>query len=255
MLLVIDIGNTNIVLGVFQGDRLKHSWRVSTRREQTADEYGVLVRNLFELADSGHESFEAIVISSVVPPLNDDFELLCRRYFDLDPVFVGAEKQSLISVRYEPVSDVGADRIVTAVAARKMVGSPVIVVDFGTATTFDAVSKNGEYLGGIIAPGIGISAEALFSRASRLPRIEIRKPQRVIGASTVASMQSGIYYGYAGLVEGVLKRMRDELGPAPVIATGGLARLIAEEVPLIQQVEENLMLYGLQQFHDHSAQG
>ncbi len=253
MLLVIDIGNTNIVLGGFEGRRLAHSWRVATRRDRTADEYAVLCRNLFQTANLGASDIEAIIISSVVPPLNEYFEELSRKYFGLKPDFVEPETQKLIPIRYRPPSDVGADRIVTAVAALELLGAPAIVVDFGTATTFDAISREGEYLGGIIAPGIGISAEALFVRASRLPRIEIRKPPQTIGDSTVTSMQSGIYYGYVALVEGILERMKRELGDAPVIATGGFAKTIARETSSIGSVEENLMLYGLRIFHERGG--
>ncbi len=250
MLLVIDIGNTNIVLGGFVGTELKHSWRVATRRDQTADEYAVLCRNLFQSAGIGASDIEAIVISSVVPPLNEFFEELSRKYFNLRPQFIQPEQQRLIPIRYRPVSDVGADRIVSAVAALDLVGAPAVVVDFGTATTFDALSREGDYLGGIIAPGIGISAEALFMRASRLPRIEIRKPPQVIGDSTVTSMQSGIYYGYVALVEGILARMRGELGDPLVVATGGFAKTIARETSSIDRVEENLILYGLRIFYE-----
>ncbi|TDI08893.1 MAG: type III pantothenate kinase, partial [Acidobacteria bacterium] len=186
MLLAIDIGNTQLVLGIFKGDQLVHSWRVVTRRNQTFDEYAVLFRNLFELEGISSEDIEGMVISSVVPPLNKTFESLAKQYFSLDPLFIEATRQNLVPIpTYKPPADVGADRIVNAMAAFDLIGGPSIVVDFGTATTFDAISGTGEYLGGVIAPGISISAEALFSRASKLPRIEIRKPSKVIGDSTV----------------------------------------------------------------------
>ena len=250
MLLAIDIGNTHLVLGIFKGDQLVHSWRVVTRRNQTFGEYAVLFRNLFELEGIASKDIEGMVISSVVPPLNETFESLARQYFSLEPLFIEATRQDLVPIpTYKPPADVGADRIVNAMAAFDLIGGPSIVVDFGTATTFDAISGKGEYLGGVIAPGIGISAEALFSRASKLPRIEIRKPSKVIGDSTVGSMQSGLYFGYVGLVEGILGNMKGELGEAQVLATGGLASLVAAATEAIDRVEEDLTLFGLRLFH------
>ena len=250
MLLAIDIGNTHLVLGIFKGDQLVHSWRVVTRRNQTFDEYAVLFRNLFELEGIASKDIEGMVISSVVPPLNETFESLARQYFSLEPLFIEATRQDLVPIpTYKPPADVGADRIVNAMAAFDLIGGPSIVVDFGTATTFDAISGKGEYLGGVIAPGIGISAEALFSRASKLPRIEIRKPSKVIGDSTVGSMQSGLYFGYVGLVEGILRNMKEELGEVQVLATGGLASLVAAATEAIDRVEEDLTLFGLKLFH------
>ncbi|HSR68827.1 MAG TPA: type III pantothenate kinase [Acidobacteriota bacterium] len=248
MLLAIDIGNTNIVLGVFEGDELVRSWRVSTRKDQTADEYGVFLRNLFQLDEIDTRKIADIAICSVVPPLNDTFVKMARLYFGRKPAFVDPISQDLMPIRYQPASDVGADRIVNAVAVRSRLGTPAVVVDFGTATTFDAVSREGEYLGGVIAPGVGISADALFARASRLPRVEIRRPAQVIGQSTVNSIQSGIYYGYLGLVDGILKRMSAELGGARVVATGGLAPLLKDESSGIEAVEPDLTLYGLKLF-------
>lgn len=250
MLLVLDIGNTNIVLGVFEGSRLTHSWRVSTRREQTTHEYAVLCRNLFSLSQVPVERMEAAVISSVVPPLNDAFEHLAREFFMVRAHFVDPERQDLMPIRYHRPADVGADRIVNAIAARELHGRPAIIVDFGTATTFDAVSDQGEYLGGTIAPGIGISAEALFQRAARLPRIELRKPEKAIGRSTVESMQAGIFYGYVGLVEGILRMMKAEMGACPVIATGGYARLISSGFGGFDRIEEDLTMHGLRIFYD-----
>jgi len=250
MLLAIDIGNTHLVLGVFKGDQLVHSWRVVTRRNQTFDEYAVLFRNLFELEGISSKDIEGMVISSVVPPLNKTFESLAKQYFSLEPLFIESTRQDLVPIPlYKPPADVGADRIVNAMAAFDLIGGPSIVVDFGTATTFDAISGKGEYLGGVIAPGIGISAEALFSHASKLPRIEIRKPSKVIGDSTVGSMQSGLYFGYVGLVEGILRNMKGELGEAEVLATGGLASLVAAATEAIDRVEEDLTLLGLRIFH------
>ena len=250
MLLAIDIGNTHLVLGIFKGDQLVHSWRVVTRINQTFDEYAVVCRNLFELEGISSKDIEGMVISSVVPPLNETFESLANQYFSLEPLFIEPTRQDLVPIPlYKPPADVGADRIVNAVAAFDLIGGPCIVVDFGTATTFDAISGKGEYLGGVIAPGIGISAEALFSSASKLPRIEIRKPSKVIGDSTVGSMQSGLYFGYVGLVEGILRNMKGELGEAEVLATGGLASLVAAATEAIDRVEEDLTLFGLRIFY------
>jgi type III pantothenate kinase len=250
MLLVIDVGNTNVVLGVFRGKTLAHSWRVRTCKDQTADEYGVLLHNLFALEGLSLQEVENVVVSSVVPPLNERITDLSRRYLARDALFVEPAKQKVIPVLYNPPSDVGADRIVNALAAFELVGGPAIVVDFGTATTFDAISSRGEYLGGVIVPGVRISADALFVRAAKLPRIEIREPDKVIGDCTVAAMQSGIFYGYVSLIEGVLRRMKQELGAASVIATGGLATRIAYRAEGIDRIEEDLTLQGLRLFHE-----
>jgi type III pantothenate kinase len=244
-LLVVDIGNTNIVLGVFEGEELTHSWRVSTRKAQTTDEYAVLCQNLFQLSNLSALAVEAVVLCSVVPPLNECFASLARQYFRAEPLFVEPEKQELMPILYHPETDVGADRIVNAIAAFRLYGGPGIIVDFGTATTFDAVSANGNYGGGIIAPGIGVSSEALFLRAAKLPRIEIRQPDEVIGRSTASSMQAGVFYGYVGLVEGILKRMKEELGSATVTATGGFAELIATGFSGFDRIEPNLTMHGL----------
>lgn len=254
MLLVIDIGNSNLVLGVFQGETLVHAWRAATRRDQTADEYAVLCRNFFGLENLQTASVEDVVISSVVPPLNECFDELSRKYFSRKPIFVDPEGQRLMPVRYSPPSDVGADRIVNAIAAYQLYGGPAVVVDFGTATTFDVVSEPGEYLGGIISPGVGISAEALFARTAKLPRIDLRRPPSVVGTSTVTSMQSGIFFGYIGLVDGILERIEAELGPLSVTATGGLSRLIGPESKKIDRIEENLTLYGLKFYYQHHVQ-
>ena len=252
MLLVIDIGNTNVVAGVFSGSELRCSWRIATRQDRTSDEYGVLFSDLFHRHSIVLQEIESIVISSVVPPLNDCFLELSERFFGTFPSFVDPDSQRVLKICYEPVSDVGADRIVNAVAALRLVKPPLIVVDFGTATTFDAVDAAGTYIGGVIAPGAGISAEALFLRASRLPRIEIHRPKTTVGTSTVKSMQSGLYYGYIGLVDGIIERMKREVGEAAVIATGGLAPLICEESVHIQRIEMDLTLFGLREFHIQS---
>ena len=245
MLMVIDVGNTNTVLGVYRNEELLHCWRLVTARERTADEWGILLRTLFQLGEIPNETLSAIAISSVVPPARTALEEMAARYFGVQPLFIEATMNLGMPVRYNPPSDVGADRVVNAVAAYEEFGGPVIVVDFGTATTFDAISAQGEYLGGVIAPGIGISAEALFLRAARLPRVEIRQPAKIIGDSTVASMQSGLYWGYAGLVDGVLRRMKLELENPHVVSTGGLAELIFPACEEIDSVEKNLTLEGM----------
>jgi type III pantothenate kinase len=213
------------------------------------DEYGVLARNLFELANLDFKTIDAIAIASVVPPLNYTLKKMAEDYFHVSPLFIDHSTDTGLPVLYEPASDVGADRIVDAVAAIEKYGAPCIVVDFGTATTFNAISHKGEYLGGVISPGIMISTEALFMRTAKLPRVDIKRPKRVIGSSTVAAMQSGLYYGYAGLVDGVLERMIEELGSEPrrprVIATGGLAPLIATGSEVIELVDDTLTLEGM----------
>src|SRR6201994_2239962 len=257
MLLVIDVGNTNTVLGVFaplaevhaageqeetpRDDRLVANWRVATSRRSTVDEYGVLFRNLFSMAGLESRGIHGIVVSSVVPPLDPVLRQVCERYFNLRPLFIEPGVKTGLPVHYDNPAEVGADRIVNAVAALEKYGGPCIIVDFGTATTFDCVSAKGEYLGGVICPGIGISADALFQRTARLPRVEIRKPARVIGTNTVGSLQSGLYYGYLGLVDGILERLVDELGAETrVVATGGLGALIGTGSKYIKTVDEFL---------------
>jgi type III pantothenate kinase len=252
MLLAIDVGNTNIVLGVFDGEQLIHSWRLATMRERTADEIGILVTHLFARDSITPARVTGIILSSVVPPLTRTMEEMSERYFDRTPLTVDPGRNSGMPVLYEPAADVGADRVVNAVAAYEAYGRaakvPVIVVDFGTATTFDAISSAGEYIGGVIVPGIGISADALFQRAARLPRVDVRKPPSVIGRTTVTSMQSGLFFGYVSMVDGIVARMRAELeggDRAPCIATGGMAEILAGETTAIERVEPDLTLQGL----------
>ncbi|MCI5837065.1 MAG: type III pantothenate kinase [Veillonellaceae bacterium] len=246
MLLVIDVGNTNIVLGLYEGRELKDFWRISTDRLRSTDEYGVLFSNLFHLNNVAMEDVEAIIVSSVVPPLNPTLERMAHRYFKVEPMFVGPGTKTGMNIKYENPREVGADRIVNAVAAYERFGGPLIVIDFGTATTFCAIDENGDYLGGAIAPGVGISVEALFQRAAKLPRIELKKVDSVICKNTIASMQAGVFYGYVGQVDGIVGRMKEELGAdAAVIATGGLAALIAAESQTIDYVAPMLTMEGL----------
>jgi len=254
LLLTIDVGNSNTVLGVFDGSELRAHWRLTTRREHTADEYGILVRNLFAGSGLDPARVEAIALASVVPPLTPVLVELARRYLGRDPLVIGPGVKTGMPILYEPPSDVGADRIVNGVAAFATYGGPVIVVDFGTATTFDVITRRGEYVGGVICPGIGISADALFQRAARLPRVDVRDPGRVVGRTTVGSMQSGLYFGYAAMCEGLIARIRAELGePARVVATGGFAGTLAAEIPSIETVDPVLTLVGLRLIFERNS--
>jgi len=251
MLLAIDIGNTTVALGVFEGEKLKATWRLSTDVHKLADEYAALLLNLLTLESLSFSDVDEAIISSSVPPMVTTFEELCRRYCKITPLVVGAGIKTGVRISLDNPREVGADRVVNAAAAHRLYGGPLIVIDLGTATTLDVVSAEGDYLGGAIAPGIGISADALFERAAKLPRVELTHPKRAIGRNTVAAMQSGIIFGYVGLIEGIVVRMRKELGgKVRVIATGGLAGIIAKETDVIEVLDPDLTLVGLRLIHE-----
>ncbi|AIQ50152.1 MULTISPECIES: type III pantothenate kinase [Paenibacillus] len=254
MMLAVDIGNTNIVLGIYRKRELLHHFRLSTARQSTVDEYGVLIHNLFQMSNISFKDVEGVIISSVVPPLVQVIVEMCVKYIGKDPLLVGPGIKTGLNLRYENPREVGADRIVNAVAAIEQYKCPLVVVDFGTATTFDCIDAGANYLGGAIVPGLGISTEALYQRASKLPRIELEKPKKVIGRNTVHAMQAGIIFGYAGQVEGIVRRIKQEMN-APVlkvIATGGLATLIAGETDCIDEVNPMLTLEGLRIIYDRN---
>jgi type III pantothenate kinase len=259
MLLTLDVGNTNTVIGLYRlaSDELVTHWRISTLRTQTADEYGVLFLNLFAMRKVEAAEISSIVISSVVPPLESTLRQMCEGYFNIKPMFVEPGIKTGMPILVDNPAELGADRLVNGVAAFAKFGGPCIVVDFGTATTFDVVSAKGEYLGGVIAPGLAISAEALFARAARLSRVDVKKPAKVIGTNTVAHIQSGLYYGYIGLVDGILERMLHEMrnpeGAIPrIVATGGLARLVAEDSRYIETIDDMLTLEGLRLIYERN---
>ncbi len=246
MLLVLDVGNSNIVLGVYKQDSLVHHWRIETDRNKTEDEYGMLIKSLFAHGGLSFSDIDGIIISSVVPPIMFALERMCTKYFHLEPLVVGSGIKTGLNIKYENPREIGADRIVNAVAGIEEYGTPLIIVDFGTATTFCFINEEKQYFGGAIAPGIQIAAEALYNKASKLPRIEIAAPGSVIGRNTVEAMQAGIVYGYVGLVEGIVTRMKSLCKEKPlVVATGGLAPLIANESEMIDMIDPFLTLKGL----------
>ncbi len=254
MLLVIDVGNTDTVLGVYDGDELVRNWRIRTNSGSTVDEYGILIYNLYHTGRINSKTVTAIIISCVVPPMMNLLDELCRKYFNVKPMIVGPGLKTGMPIYYDNPKEVGADRIVNAVAAFSKYMRELIVVDFGTATTFDYVSSRGEYVGGCIAPGVMISTEALFARTAKLPRIELTKPKNIIAKDTVSSMQAGIMFGYAGLVDGIVGRMKAEAESDPfVVATGGLAKIVASQTTTIDAVEDMLTLEGLRIIYSMNA--
>jgi len=256
MFLAVDIGNTNVTLGLYDGETLGPRWRLATENEKTPDEYGILMLVLFEHEGISAADIQAIAIASVVPPLTRTFVEACRQYLACEPLVIDGTSKTGVLVRYEDPAQVGADRIVDAAAAYRLYGGPACIVDFGTATTFDAISSNGDYLGGAIAPGIGIASEALFQRTAKLPKVELRRPPAAIGRNTVHSLQSGLLFGYVGLVEGMVTRFCSELGPGTrVIGTGGLAEIIAKETKIISIVAPWLTLDGLRMIYELNAVG
>lgn len=246
MLLALDVGNTNVTIGIFHGDTLTHHWRLRTVQEQTADEWGILLRNLFALSDLSFDGINGIIVASVVPIVDANLTLMAQRYFHTEAVFVTPQTDTGVTVLYDNPREVGADRVVNAVAAFHKYGGPCIVVDLGTAITFDAVTAAGEYLGGIICPGIGISIGGLFAKTARLPMVDFREPEKLIGSNTVGSIQSGLFYGTIGMIDGILDRMKDTMGAhAKTIVTGGQASLITGASRHSLQLDEDLTLEGL----------
>lgn len=255
MILTVDVGNTNIVMGVFEGDKLLVDWRISTQHHRTADEYGMLLNDLFSHAHIDLHRIDGTIISSVVPSAVLPLEKMTHKYLHLKPLIIGPGIRTGMNIHYDNPREVGADRIVNGVAAYEIYGGPLIVVDFGTATTFDVISAKGDYMGGIIAPGIGIATEALFQRAAKLPRVEMIKPRQVIGKNTISSMQSGIFYGFVGQVDGIINRIKQEVGQEIlVVATGGLAELIYGESQQIEKINLLLTLEGLRIIYERNRE-
>lgn len=251
MLLAIDIGNTGIVIGVFQGDRIRARWRLATDAHKMCDEYAALLLTLFPQQELSIGDIDKAVICSVVPPLETTFAELCLKYFKTPPLIIGAGVRTGVRICTDNPREVGADRVVNAAAAHRLYGGPVIIIDMGTATTFDVVSREGDYLGGVIAPGIAIAAEALFLRTAKLPQVELIRPKHVIGKNTISAIQSGLIFGYVGLIEGIVARLKEELGgDARTVATGGYAELIARETNVIEVVNPDLTLIGLRLIYE-----
>lgn len=254
MLLVFDIGNSNIVMGTYEGKKLMHHWRISTDRQKTGDEYGMLLNNLFHYQGIGMTDIKAIIISSVVPPLVVPMVKMCERYFHISPLVVGPQLKTGITLHYENPRSIGADRIVNVIGAYEQYGGPLIVVDIGTATTVDVVAENGDFLGGVIAPGIGTSADALFQTAAKLPRIELVPPKQIVCRNTIQAMQAGIIFGYVGQIDEIVRRMKKELAlEMKVIATGGLARMIQKESKTIDRIDHFLTLTGLRVLYERNS--
>ncbi len=254
MVFVLDVGNSNIKCGLFEGDKLMSSWRLTTDTERTADEYGISIMSFFRHIGHGADDVEGIIISSVIPSINYTLQHMCSIYFEKKAMIVGPGIKTGLNIQYDNPRELGADRIVSAIAAYALYGGPCIIVDFGTATTFGAVSENGDFLGGAICPGLKISAEALTVNAARLPRVELLRPESVIAKNTIAGMQAGIIYGYVGQVDYIIRRMKQEMGGEPkVVATGGMARLIAQESDEIGTVNSLLTLTGLNILYHRNA--
>jgi type III pantothenate kinase len=246
MLLALDVGNTNITVGVYDGAAWRTRWRLRTVRDQTADEWGILLRNLFDFGHLDQSEVDGLIVASVVPPLDSSLARMAQRYFHLDAEFVTSETDTGIQILYDNPREVGADRIVNAVAAYQKYGGPVVVVDLGTAVTFDVVSANAEYLGGVICPGVGVSVEALVSRTARLPHVDFRNPGSIVGKTTVTSMQAGLYYGFIGMIDSIIERLQTELGTeVKIVATGGQAPMIVDDSRYLRQVDEDITLDGL----------
>ncbi len=256
MLLVFDIGNSNIVMGTYEGKKLLRHWRISTDRQKTGDEYGMLINSLFAYQNIRMDEVEAIIISSVVPPLMVPMIKMCERYFRIRPLVVGPGIRTGFRISYENPREIGADRIVNVAGAFEQYGGPLIVIDIGTATTFDAVTPDGDFMGGVIAPGLSSSADALFQRAAKLPRIELVTPKRIISRNTVSGMQAGIIYGYVGQIDEIVRRMKKEMGwdETKVVATGGYARMVARESKTIDKIDHFLTLTGLRVLYERNSE-